>query len=451
MMQQDFSMGGMAPQMTAPPPESIPIIDPEEQARRRAEVEARKRERAAQMKRGPGVAALVQEALKKAQTTVTVPKKEVSYARPRGQVEDVDSDDEEKRAMREEDDKKRLLEQELELMESRERQAREAQERERVEKEKRERLEKLRRESAQAEQELERKEAETREQRIKASVEAAKRQQAERAAAKAAKEAAENLYSDMPQPDLESEKKLQEARQKEAELRQKQMNLTNLPPEDRSKIVFLDIDGVLRPARAGGFDIQSVDGDATSRIDTSDFFPSALKALRHILEKTGATLVLSSEWRRSEALCNALSETLEKNRLRPWAAITPTTLDLESGSDPVRQFADRRAREIGKWLQEQEKGVKGWVVLDDINIAMVDESKKNQSKKDDVRPHLVQTWPLCGLTMGNAKTAVRILNGEMINKVVVERPVAPAPSGLSTPMPGKVSGAATPMPGAGRR
>lgn len=28
--------------------------------------------------------------------------------------------------------------------------------------------------------------------------------------------------------------------------------------------------------------------------------------------------------------------------------------------------------------------------------------------------------------MGNAKTAVRILNGEMINKVVVERQVAPA-------------------------
>merc|ERR1712232_829625 len=111
----------------------------------------------------------------------------------------------------------------------------------------------------------------------------------------------------------------------------------------------------------------------------------------------------------------------------------------------------RRAREIGKWLQEQEKDMNGWVVLDDINIAIVDETKKSQNKKDTLGPHLVQTWPLCGLTMGNAKTAVRILNGEMINKVVVERPVAPAPSGLATPMPGKGSGMATPAPGAGRK
>merc|ERR1712232_1233156 len=116
------------------------------------------------------------------------------------------------------------------------------------------------------------------------------------------------------------------------------------------------------------------------------------------------------------------------------------TLPLESGSDPVRQFADRRAREISAWLQEQEKKVSGWVVLDDINIAIVDDSKKKEAKKDAIAPHLVQTWPLCGLTMGNAKTAVRILNGEMIHKVLVERPKAPG--GINV---GVGAGAATPV------
>merc|ERR1712187_940293 len=99
--------------------------------------------------------------------------------------------------------------------------------------------------------------------------------------------------------------------------------------------------------------------------------------------------------------------------------------------------------EISAWLQEQDKKVSGWVVLDDINIAIVDEAKKKETKKDAIAPHLVQTWPLCGLTMGNSNTAVRIFNGEMINKVVVERQIGP---GAATPMPG-LGGAATPMPG----
>merc|ERR1712232_1505516 len=152
--------------------------------------------------------------------------------------------------------------------------------------------------AAEAEKALQKKEAETRDQRIKASVEAAKKQQAEREkkAMKDAHGTTDSLYANMPQPDLEDELKINEARMKEAALREAKANFAGLPPEDRSKVVFLDVDGVLRPARAGGFDILSVDGDAATRIDTSDFFPSAVKALRHIIERTGAIVVLSSEW-----------------------------------------------------------------------------------------------------------------------------------------------------------
>lgn len=118
--------------------------------------------------------------------------------------------------------------------------------------------------------------------------------------------------------------------------------------------------------------------------------------------------------------------------MRVWASVTTVALELEPGPDPVRQFAERRAREVTQWLNENEAVVSGWVVLDDINLAIADEAKKPSTKS--MASRLVQTWPLCGLTMGNAKTAVRILNGEMINKVVVERPTT-TPGGLSTPMP----------------
>merc|ERR1740123_2109887 len=413
------------------------VVDPVAEAKRHRELAAARAERAKQLKRGPGVAALVQGALKRAQTQPIVAKKsdadryEDLTAEKVAENVDDDSDSESEDTIR----KKREEAAQAEAQKRKEQAEREAQEREKAEREARERREQAKREAAEAERALQKKEAETREQRIKASVEAAKKQQAERSAAKAAKDAAaavDSLYANMPQPNLEDEAALNQARMMEAVIREKANSLTNLPPEDRSKVVFLDVDGVLRPARAGGFDILSIDGDAAVRVDTSDFFPSAMKALRHIIERTGAVVVLSSEWRRSDALRLALTDIFEKNRMRVWASVTTAALELEPGPDPVRQFAERRAREVTQWLNEHEGDVSGWVVLDDINLAIADEAKKPSTKS--MASRLVQTWPLCGLTMGNAKTAVRILNGEMINKVVVERPTT-ASGGLSTPMP----------------
>lgn len=426
----------------------IPVYDPVAEAKKKAEIAAAREARSKQLKRGPGVAALVQGALKRALTQPAVNKKpederpqksaEAGKDRKKNAPQQVDdeSDVESEETIR----KKKEEQEKIEAQKRKEKEELEAKERERKEREARERREQAKREAAEAEQALQR-EAETRESRIKASVEAAKKQQAERAALKAAQEAAtaDNLYANMPQPNLE-DMAANEARKEEAVQREKDnKNMSTLPPEDRSKVLFLDVDGVLRPARAGGFDIQAVDGDAVQNVDTSDFFPSAVKALRHIIERTSAKIVLSSEWRRSDALCNALSDVFVKNKVRAWSSKTVGTLNLESGADPVRSFAERRAREITNWLQEHEREVSGWVVLDDINLGVADEARKAQAKP--MQPHLVQTWPLCGLTMGNAKTAVRILNGEMINKVVVERPVAPVGS-ASTATTGAVAAAA---------
>lgn len=444
-----------APAMPTLP--NIPVEPPrdleaEAEAARRKKEE--KEKRAAQLKRGPGVAALVQGALKRAQTAVVKKKDEEKD----GNVEDIDKDaSDDERPRKNHDEKKAKKEKKAEkskeeLEEERKRKEREEQEeRERLEREALEReREKARRaaeEAAREEQRL-KEEAANREARVRAGVEAAKKQQAEREKREAAKHfpsgkyGPDNLYGDMPDVGMDTEDLEKEARRKEV-LRAQKANL-GLPPEDRNKIVFLDIDGVLRPARAGGFDILAADGSMPSNADTSDFFPSAMQALRHIIERTGAIIVLSSEWRRSEALRDAVDEVLEANRLRPIYSVTPVdAAPLATGGDPVRAFSERRAREVANWLRVHEEDVKGWVVLDDINLAIADEDKK--AGKGNLGPKLVQTWPLCGLTMGNAKTAVRILNGEMIHKVLVERPKAPG--GMNTGGGAAASGTSTPVPG----
>ncbi|CAE7209268.1 unnamed protein product [Symbiodinium sp. CCMP2592] len=149
---------------------------------------------------------------------------------------------------------------------------------------------------------------------------------------------------------------------------------------------------------AGTFDI-STDGEA-AKPDTSDFFPAALKALRHIMERSSAKVVLCAEWRRSEVLLKALEDIFNKNRLRLWSDITTQEFKLEKGSDPLRSFADRRSKEISAWLRKHEGEVSGWVVLDDINLSMVDESqvKKTATKPMPMGPHhalLSKSFQVC--------------------------------------------------------
>jgi len=411
-----MSMGAMAgmpgmPSIQAPEPPPPTREEIEAEERRKVEAKAR---RAAQLKRGPGVAALVQGALKNAQVSTANKKKD---------------DDEvfiEEPKVKEPVKTKAEIEAERRKQEEAESKLRARQEREALEREK-EKAKQRAIEIAKEEQRL-KDEAEEREARVRQGVEAAKKQQALRenrpvGGLKAMGPA--NLYGDMPDAGNQPEDDAAEKKRKE-ELRRQKQNF-NLPPEDPGKVVFLDIDGVLRPARAGGFDILS-DGKETANPDTSDFFPSAMKALRHIMERTGAIIVLSSEWRRSENLRESLDEVLMNNRIRPNYDFTPVDVEETKSNDPVRSFADRRAREVSEWLKKNEDSVKGWVVLDDINLAIADEDKKSAAKS--MAPKLVQTWPLCGLTMGNAKTAVRILNGEMIHKVLVERPKAPG--GINT-------------------
>jgi len=435
------------PEEPQPTPEEL-----EAEMRRREDV---RKARSAAMKRGPGVAALVQGALK----NVTVLKKQSDKDDAHDVEKNMTMEEQERARERErqariaadkasrmnaaaqsESEKKAKRREVLKLSskgewltidpetgaEKKVDSEKEKAEREKIrhareeeERKARERKEKQEREAAEADAAKKEEERKRREERVRAGIEAAKKQQIERKRA-AQKEDADFLYGEMPEPDPDELEAANEARKREEKKRQ-EMNFSHLPAEDISKVIFLDIDGVMRPARAGGFDIVS-EGEMSVRPDTSDFFPSAMKALSLIVQRTGAVIVLSSEWRRTESLRQAVDNHLMANQLRPCHGTT--RLDKESepstSADPVRAFAERRGLEICAWLMAHDTEVKSWVVLDDINLGIADEEAKPGSKP--MASKLVQTWPLCGLTTGNAKTAVRILRGEMINKVLVERP-----------------------------
>eukprot|EP00746_Dinoflagellata_sp_MGD_P006484 gnl/MRDRNA2_/MRDRNA2_112710_c0_seq1.p1 gnl/MRDRNA2_/MRDRNA2_112710_c0~~gnl/MRDRNA2_/MRDRNA2_112710_c0_seq1.p1 ORF type:complete len:628 (+),score=152.41 gnl/MRDRNA2_/MRDRNA2_112710_c0_seq1:153-2036(+) len=324
------------------------------------------------VKKGPGVAALVSGALKRAQEQ----KKDSKEG----------EDEEDKNATEESAEEKRQ---------------KEAQE-------------KLKRE---AERKKAKDEARKREAQVREAVEEARKK------AKVAAEA-ESLYTQMPEPDLEQEA----ASAAQARVRETQSlgRASKLPPEDRSKVIFLDVDGVLRPAKTGGFESVAIDGAHAVKVDTSDFFKTALEALRLVVVKTGASIVLSSEWRRDDTLKTAVDEILTKNGIRPVSGCTTTALDRDrSIGDVQKSQCERRAREISEWLQRHESSVREWVVIDDVNLALADEHRQLGTKA--MAPRLVLTVPLFGFTMGNAKTTIRVLQGEVIQKRIVSNsfPVMP--------------------------
>lgn len=218
------------------------------------------------------------------------------------------------------------------------------------------------------------------------------------------------LYGGLPEPDPTKERAFSE-RFKEKE-NWRAHRFPALPPEDPSKVIFLDVDGVLRPLTAGGFRAMMVDGEWALRAETADFISGSLLALRYIVENTGAIMVLSSEWRRNQAMRDGVDNILAEYEMRPCATWTPTTLERDMvGQDPFRAFTERRAREISQWLQGNTQ-IKQWVVLDDINMSMADEDRKPGTLL--MAPRIVQTHRKVGLTLDQAKAAVRILQGEKL-------------------------------------
>ncbi|MCM1224199.1 MAG: HAD domain-containing protein, partial [Lachnospiraceae bacterium] len=138
------------------------------------------------------------------------------------------------------------------------------------------------------------------------------------------------------------------------------------------KVIFLDIDGVLNYE------------NSESKVEDEK-----VKLLKNIVDRTGAEIVLSSDWRYwledPDEDIKLLLSVLEKYGLKMFS------------STPITKHGYRGA-EIYQWLNEwQGEAVDRFVILDD------NEDMKTYIDK------LVQTDYECGLSYGNVEKAVKLL------------------------------------------
>ena len=123
------------------------------------------------------------------------------------------------------------------------------------------------------------------------------------------------------------------------------------------KIIFLDIDGVLCTSSSYGKGVNNKWG-------TYMFDPKAVIVLNHILQETGAEIILSSDWRSHHTLQEMRDIFAHNFVFKSPIGFTPHSkkysgIDLEGG----------RSEEIKMWLELHAwKDDIKWVAIDDLNM-----------------------------------------------------------------------------------
>lgn len=164
-----------------------------------------------------------------------------------------------------------------------------------------------------------------------------------------------------------------------------------------NKVIFLDIDGVLNTQ-----DWHSRMTKDTPRDEFGwEFDPVAVENLAHIINETGASIVISSSWK---FLGMAKLREMWKIRNLPGTLldITPNTVSdevlLNANLDEM-ELGVCRGNEIKEWLSRHEGEVSNYVIIDDFDDLL--------SEQED---HVVLTDTLIGITEYDAAKAVKILN-----------------------------------------
>lgn len=146
------------------------------------------------------------------------------------------------------------------------------------------------------------------------------------------------------------------------------------------KYILLDFDGVLT---SDAFTRQYVFEHRRENLFGVDWFaPSCIDALRHIVEETGARIVISSSWRDLGEY--RIRKLWDYNRM-------PGRLDETTPTTP--EYILMKSDAMRHWISTHEGD--RFAVLDDDDL--------------DV-PNLVRTKPQEGLTREDAEMAIKILN-----------------------------------------
>lgn len=156
--------------------------------------------------------------------------------------------------------------------------------------------------------------------------------------------------------------------------------------DDFMKIIFLDIDGVLNSTESMKRNLSF--GRFADLPDEKLVFN-----LNKIGEEFGNDLkiVISSTWRLGSKLSDL-------NRMLFQSGVKIEAISMT----PILHISRvPRGREIKKWLEEHKNlEIKSFVILDD------------DSDMGDLKKYLVKTDPNVGLTIDDAKKAIKILKGD---------------------------------------
>lgn len=155
------------------------------------------------------------------------------------------------------------------------------------------------------------------------------------------------------------------------------------------KVIFLDVDGVLcnHESISAGY-------KARTAAEQDPYGPheGCVGQLNRIIEATGALIVVSSTWRKTNTPNAAMRERLGRWGVR--GTVIGTTPVLHGDEYAYR----RRGCEIQQWIETARMPVTSFVILDD------------DSDMAHLRHRLVQTTMAHGLTSADADRAIAILN-----------------------------------------
>lgn len=167
-----------------------------------------------------------------------------------------------------------------------------------------------------------------------------------------------------------------------------------------SKIIFLDIDGVLNTERWHDRCVEA--GTAYADSFGYDFDPEAVEGLRRIVDETGADIVISSSWKFWGL---SAMQKLWASRGLPGKVIDVTpnnvsddmllSIDLDTMMLPAG-----KGSEIKEWLTANGNP-DSYAILDDMDDMLPEQQSR-----------FVQTDPSVGITRADADSVITILTGK---------------------------------------
>lgn len=173
---------------------------------------------------------------------------------------------------------------------------------------------------------------------------------------------------------------------------------------NNDKHIFLDLDGVLNVevyvnavydvCKRAKIDVSKMIMDEYGMV----FCPTAVNMLKHIIEKTGANIVISSAWRHS-GLKVMQEMWVKRNLPGEVVGITPCFRNDRTEEDKDLSFKDRaeRGHEIEHYCKEHN--ITNYVIFDDDNDMLPSQE-----------PRFIQTNERYGITYADAERAIEILN-----------------------------------------